>query len=84
MGACPLLAESKIVYPDDWKKLPIPDVALDAQQPVVDLVEDILAAKRADASADVTGLEREIDRIVYNLYGLNEREATLIEKTIGR
>ena len=56
------------LYPDDWKKLPIPDVSPEGQQPVVDLVDEVLAAKRADASADVSHLEREIDAIVQELY----------------
>ena len=59
------------LYPDDWKKLPIPDVALDVQQPVADLVDAILTAKEADISADVTDLERKIDRIVDDLYGFD-------------
>ena len=59
------------LYPDDWKKLPIPDVALDVQQPVADLVDAILTAKEADISADATDLEREIDRIVGDLYGFD-------------
>ena len=68
------------LYPDDWKKLPIPDVSSEAQQPVVDLVNDILAAKQADASADVTGLEHEIDEIVCKLYGLDQKkDITLVD-----
>ena len=37
------------IYPDDWKNLPIPDVSLEEQAPLVDVVERILAAKRAAA-----------------------------------
>ena len=62
------------LYPDDWKELPIPDVPPDAQRPVVDLVDGILAAKRADRSADVTAMERELDGIVRALYGFEERD----------
>ena len=36
------------LYPDDWKKLPIPDVPPEKQAPIVVLVEQILAAKRQD------------------------------------
>ena len=58
------------LYPDDWKKLPIPDVPPAQQQPIVALVERILTAKRARLSADVTALEAELDAKVATLYGL--------------
>ncbi|MEI7899971.1 MAG: Eco57I restriction-modification methylase domain-containing protein [bacterium] len=55
--------------PDDWKNLPIPDIALARQQPIVDLVDRILAAKTAAPAADISALEAEIDRLVSALYG---------------
>jgi adenine-specific DNA-methyltransferase len=58
------------LYPDDWKKLPIPDVDSTAQAPLIKLVDRILDVKKADPSADTAALEREIDRIVYELYEL--------------
>jgi len=45
---------------------------------IVKLVERILAAKRADASADTSAWEREIDERVYRLYGLTPDEITLV------
>jgi hypothetical protein len=38
-----------------------------------------LAAKRRDAGADATALKREIDRLVYELYGLTEDEIAIVE-----
>jgi hypothetical protein len=38
----------------------------------------ILALKR-DAAADVTALEREIDELVYALYGLTPEEIKIVE-----
>lgn len=58
------------LYPDDWKNLPIPDIALAQQKPVVDLVDRILAAKTAAPAADISVLEAEIDRLVSGFYGL--------------
>ena len=58
------------LYPDDWKKLPIPDVPKRQQQPVVRLVDSILKAKAQDAEADVAELECQIDFAVRGLYGL--------------
>ena len=61
------------LYPDDWKKLPIPDVPLDAQQPIVDLVDAILSAKRANVSVNIAELERKIDRAVDKFYGFDKQ-----------
>ena len=58
------------LYPDDWKELPIPDVSPEKQESVIALVDDILAAKEADPSTETGELEAEIDRLVYDLYGL--------------
>ncbi len=59
------------LYPDDWKKLPIPDVSPARQAPVVALVDAILSAKRADFAADVSALEVVLEREVAALYGIN-------------
>jgi hypothetical protein len=67
------------LYPDDWKKLPIPDVDIAAQVLIVKLVDRILSDKSADPSADISVLEREIDRRVYELYGLTEEEIAIVE-----
>ena len=58
------------LYPDDWKKLPIPDVPKSRQQAVVRLVDEILMAKERDAKANVSGSERQIDGEVRDHYGL--------------
>ena len=68
-----------------WKKftieqLPIPDVPPEVRIPFVRLVDDILAAKDADPSADITEQEKEIDRLVYTLYDLSEAEIAAVEK----
>ena len=49
------------------------------QKPVERLVERILSAKQRDAGADVSALEREIDELVYALYGLTSAEIKLVE-----
>lgn len=62
------------LYPDDWKQLPIPDVPKEKQEPIVRLVDRILAAKRKNLQADVSELEAEIDKLVYELYGMKAPE----------
>lgn len=44
-------------------------------------VNQILAAKSADPTADTTALEREIDQMVYELYGLTGEEIKIVEGT---
>ncbi len=46
---------------------------------ISNLVDQILAAKRADPSADTSQLEARIDQIVYGLYGLTEEEIMIVE-----
>ena len=67
------------IYPDDWKKLPIPDVAIQQQSPIIELVDTILDAKTADPAADTNAEETEIDRLVYALYGLTPAEVAAVE-----
>ena len=68
------------LYPDDWKKLPIPDVTPEQQIPIIELVDTILNVKRTDPTADTTKPEAEIDRLVYELYGLKEEEIAVVEQ----
>ena len=58
------------LYPDDWKKLSIPDVSPEQQVPIVELVDKILAAKRKGLERKVARLENKLDREVFQLYGL--------------
>lgn len=58
--------------------IPIPNC--DNQQPIIDLVEKILAAKKVDPNANTKDWEEDIDKCVYDLYGLTEPEKEIIEK----
>jgi type I restriction-modification system DNA methylase subunit len=59
------------------EKLPIPKIPETEQQPFIKLVDKILADKKA--SNDTSALEREIDGLVYGLYGLSEDEILIVE-----
>lgn len=72
------------LYSNDWKKLPIPDVSQNKQKPVVALVDRILAAKKADPTADVSALEAKIDQLVYKLYNLTPEEIKIIEESVAK
>ena len=49
------------------------------QKPIIALVDKILASKKANPQADTRKLEAEIDRLVYQLYGLTEEEIKVVE-----
>ena len=71
-----------------WKKvyvetIPVPKLTAAKQRPFIRLVDEILAAKDADPEADTRHLEWEIDRLVYELYGLTGEEDTAIERSLG-
>jgi adenine-specific DNA-methyltransferase len=67
------------IYPEHLRNLPVPAVPPSIQQPVIDLVDKILAAKAADPKADTSTLERQIDNLVYRLYDLTHEEVKVIE-----
>ncbi len=49
------------------------------QNDFIKIVDKILEAKKADPAADTSALEEEIDRLVYELYGLTEEEIKIVE-----
>ncbi len=63
--------------------MPIPQLSASEQRDLARLVAEIQAAKAADPSADTEPLEWEIDRLLYNHYGLTEEEDTAIERSLG-
>lgn len=67
------------LYPDDWKKLPIPDATPEQQALIIALVDQILTKRRADPTADISALEHEIDQHVSGLYGLTSKEIKIVE-----
>ena len=68
------------VKPINIRKLPIilPDKEIEKRVNV--LVSIILLTKKSDPAADTNALEAEIDRLVYELYGLTEEEIRIVEE----
>lgn len=62
-------------------KIPIPIMNEDDKEKLSEKVYYILSAKKASPLADTTAEEREIDRIIYDLYGLTEEEIAIVEGT---
>ena len=67
-----------------WKKvyverIPIPKINKDQQYPFIHLIDRILEVKATNSAADTSALEAEIDRLVYQLYGLTTEEIAMVE-----
>jgi adenine-specific DNA-methyltransferase len=56
------------------KDFPIPTATELEKKEIEILVQKCLDAKKPDPKADTTVLEKEIDQLVYQLYGLTEEE----------
>ena len=68
---------------DNFKKVIIPAATPKQQAAIAALVEQTLAAKAADATADTSALEAAIDALVYRLYGLEYPEVLLVDPAFG-
>jgi hypothetical protein len=64
----------------NYKVPPITPANESIVQHIESLVDKILAAKKQDKDADTSEWEQEIDRLVYELYGLTEEEIQIIER----
>jgi len=60
--------------------IPILEPSYDIQKPIIELVDKILISKKDDMQADTSKYECEIDRIVYELYGLTDEEIAVVEE----
>jgi hypothetical protein len=80
-----LFSEVKDVFPRVKKEqlvdIPVcrPDKV--SVEKIIALVDCVLASKRANSSADTSGWEREIDDLVYRLYGLTPAEIRIVEES---
>jgi type II restriction/modification system DNA methylase subunit YeeA len=61
------------------EQLPIKNIPEKQQRPFIIVVDQILATKKQDSNADTRALEKEIDKLVYELYGLTEEEIAIVE-----
>jgi adenine-specific DNA-methyltransferase len=49
----------------------------------IKIVDAILGDKREDINADTTALEAQIDKMVYELYGLTDEEIKIVEGNLN-
>jgi len=57
------------IYPDDWKPPPVPDLSMDRQREVIEIVDDIIAGRPTGNDVDVSQLKGRLDKAVAALYG---------------
>ena len=63
------------------EKIPIKSITHNERKPFINLVNQILSAKKANPQADTTALEAKIDQLVYKLYSLTDDEIRIIEES---
>ena len=66
---------------NELASFPIPSCKKEEESMLAKLADNIMTAKNANPSADTSALESEIDRIVYQLYGLTEEEIKIVEQS---
>ena len=62
---------------------PLPEAKIDQQKIIVQLVDKVIENKKQNPGADTSALESEIDHLVYELYGLTEKEVKIVEGGAG-
>ena len=66
---------------NELASFPIPSCKKEEESMLAKLADNIMTTKNANPSADTSALESEIDRIVYQLYGLTEEEIKIVEQS---
>ena len=67
------------IQKNQLEAIPIPLVTEETKRELSDIVEKILSAKRINFNTDTSALESEIDRLVYQLYGLTYDEVLIVD-----
>lgn len=67
------------LYQQPLSAVPVAAVPEEKQRPVIELVEKILELKMHDRNADTSCQERQLDALVYAIFGLTEKEIAAVE-----
>ena len=70
------------LYQKPLSEIPIKKASPDIQNSIIEIVDEIMALKKANPDNDTSSLERQIDTIVYDIYGLTDAEIKIIEQSI--
>ena len=66
---------------NNLETFPIPEISNEIKEILKNKVNQILTAKKSDITVDTTPQEKEIDHLVYELYGLTEEEINIVENS---
>lgn len=70
------------LYQKPLSEIPIKKASPDIQNSIIEIVDEIIALKKANPDNDTSSLERQIDTIVYDISGLTDAEIKIIEQSI--
>jgi hypothetical protein len=65
----------------ELREMRIPRANQQKKKELIKCVDNILIFKKLDVTSNTESIEVEIDRLVYELYGLNDEEIRIIEGT---
>ena len=68
------------IYPEHIRNIPIPSATHSQQKEIILLVDIILSKKKANPQNDTSAEEKKIDKLVYELYGLEPEEIRILEE----
>ena len=74
--------ETLELYQKPLSEIPIKKASPDIQNSIVKIVDEIITLKKSNPNHDTSSLERQIDAIVYKIYGLTDAEIKIIEQSI--
>ena len=66
----------------ELEQIPIPEIGIDSQKELLGIINNIVSLKMSNPYHDTSVLEKQIDNIVYQLYGLTGDEIKIIEQSI--
>jgi hypothetical protein len=61
------------------QEFPIPVISKPSQSVIINKVDEIISAKIANSTADISLLENQVDKLIYELYGLTAEEIAVVE-----
>ncbi len=65
----------------ELEQIPIPKFDVNSQNKLIDIIDEIVSLKISNPNSDISALEKEIDSIIYQLYGLTDTEIKIIEQS---
>jgi len=70
------------IYPEHIRNIPIPSATIEIQNSISNIVKNIIEQKCSNPNHDTSSLEKQIDFIVYDIYGLTDAEIRTIEESV--